>query len=291
MKKYGETVRRIREQKGYTLQQLSSGILSVSFLSKFERGESDISLGHITHLLEKLSITFEEFFYLHDGVGLEQLDYFFDKAKEAYVNRDLKQLRELREIALDQWKTHGLETFRYNLFMLDVYESIIDDRMIQPQNDTLDFLYAYLFDVEVWGYYELSLYNSTMYLMPHEMVMKLSQIVFEKRVRYGDFKKFDKVVISILMNTLTYMLAGPNLYREQYKVFLGYLESLRIPEDDLYTRNSLLQIKGNYEIKMGDREKGIEMVKKAISIYTELGSKELAATAENYLHIVLGEIK
>src|SRR6185312_2967895 len=109
MKQYGKTLRRIREQKGYTMQQLAAGILSVSFLSKFERGESDISLSYITHLLEKLALTFEEFFYLHEGVGPGRLEYFFDKANEAYANRDMKQLKQLREIALDKWETHGLE--------------------------------------------------------------------------------------------------------------------------------------------------------------------------------------
>lgn len=151
MKKYGETLRKIREQKGYTMQQLAAGILSVSFLSKFERGESDISLGYITHLLEKLSLTFEEFFYLHDAVGPGQLEYFFDKADEAYVNRDLKQLKQLRKIALDKWETHGLETFRCNTLMLDVYESIIRIEISTSSDNALDFLYAYLFDVEIWG--------------------------------------------------------------------------------------------------------------------------------------------
>lgn len=291
MKQYGKTLRRIREQKGYTMQQLAEGILSVSFLSKFERGESDISLSYITHLLEKLSLTFEEFFYLHDGVGPGQLEYFFDKANEAYVNRDLKQLNQLREIALEKWETHGLETFRCNTLMLDVYESIIRGEMTTASDDALDLLYAYLFDVEIWGYYELTLYNSTMLLMPPEMVMTLSKTAFEKSSRFGKLKKIDKVIIAILLNTLTYLMGGSTLYVEQYKVFLGYLESLDIPEEDLYIRNTLLQIKGIHEIKIGNREKGIEMVNKAISIFTELGSKELAVTAENYLKIVLVEKK
>lgn len=292
LKKYGETLRKIREQKGYTMQQLAAGILSVSFLSKFERGESDISLGYITHLLERLSLTFEEFFYLHDdGVGPGQLEYFFDKANEAYVNRDLKQLKQLREIALDKWETHGLETFRCNTLMLDVYESIIRGEMTTSSDDALDFLYAYLFDVEIWGYYELRLYNSTMLLMPPEMVMTLSKNAFEKSARFGKLKKNDKVITPILINTLIYLMGGQTLYVEQYKIFLGYLESLDIPEDDLYIRNALLQIKGIHGIKIGNREKGIKMVNKAISIFAELGSKGLAVTAENYLKIVLDEKK
>ena len=287
MKKYGETVRRVREQKGYTMKQLAEGILSVSFLSKFERGESDISLSHITRLLEKLSLTFEEFFYLHEDVGFDRLDYFFDKVDEAYVNRDLVLLTELKEIALEKWEIHGLETFRHNLIMINVYDSIIRSEKIDFREDSLSFLYSYLFDVEIWGYYELKLYNSTMFLMPPEMVITLSKNAFEKSFRFRKLKKIHKTIIAILINTLTYMMGGAVPYTEQYKVFLGYLESLDIPEDELYIRNSLLQVKGIYEIKIGNREKGVEMVQKAISIFNDLGSNELAVTTENYLTIVL----
>ncbi|GEN82735.1 transcriptional regulator [Sporosarcina luteola] len=291
MKKYGETVRRVREQKGYTMQQLAEGILSVSFLSKFERGESDISLSHITRLLEKLSLTFEEFFYLHEDVGFDRLDYFFDKVEEAYVNRDLDLLTELKEIALEKWEIHGLETFRHNLIMIDVYDSIIRSEKIDFREDSLSLLYTYLFDVEIWGYYELKLYNSTMFLMPPEMVITLSKNAFEKSFRFRKLKKIHKTIIAILINTLTYMMGGAVPYTEQYKVFLGYLESLDIPEDELYIRNSLLQVKGIYEIKIGNREKGVEMVQKAISIFNDLGSNELAVTTENYLTIVLDQKK
>ena len=59
--------------------------------------------------------------------------------------------------------------------MLDVYESIIRNEMITSCNDSLDLLYTYLFNVEIWGYYELRLYNSTMFLMSPEMVLILSK--------------------------------------------------------------------------------------------------------------------
>lgn len=289
MKKYGETLRKIREQKGHTMQRLAEGILSVSFLSKFERGESDISLIYMTQLLERLSFSFDEFFYLHDGYESDQLESFFDKADKAYVNRNLKQLKQLRELALEKWEKHGLETFRYNTLMLDVYESIISNEEVAGNDETLDLLYAYLFDVEVWGYYEMRLYNSTMFFMPPERVMTLSKTAYEKSTRIGKFKKMDKVIIPILINTLTYLMGRSPSYEKQYKVFLSYLESMDIPEADLYIRNSLLQIKGIHELKNGDPEKGVAMVHNAISIFNELGAKELTVTAENYLAFVLDE--
>ena len=40
----GALLKKIRLSKNLTLKELASDYLSVSFLSKFERGESDISL-------------------------------------------------------------------------------------------------------------------------------------------------------------------------------------------------------------------------------------------------------
>lgn len=291
MKKYGETLRQIRMQKGYTMQQLASGILSVSFLSKFERGESDISLQYITRLLEKLSLTFEEFFYWHNNHDTSHLEAFFDQADEAYTKRNLDQLKQLRKTAHHKWEKHGLDAFRCNTCMLDVYERIIVGEKTTTSDTALDFLYAYLFDVEIWGYYELRLYNSTMLLMPPVMVTTLSKTALEKSPRFGKMKQIDKMILPILINTLIFLLGQSTFDEEQYNIFHRYLERLDIPEDDLYIRNACLQIKGIHEIKMGHREQGIEMVKRAISIFKDLGSKGLATTSKNYLDVVLDKEK
>ena len=65
MKKYRRNFRKVREQKGSTIQQIADGILSISFLSKFERGESDISISYFFQILERLSLSYEEFLYVH----------------------------------------------------------------------------------------------------------------------------------------------------------------------------------------------------------------------------------
>lgn len=289
MKSYGKTIRKIREQKGYTIQQLAEGIVSVSFLSKFERGESDISLSFIICLLERLSLSFEEFLFLHDNASIDSLEYFFDKAEEAFANRDSEQLKCLKKTASDKWKIQGLNTYRCTIIVLDVYENIIRNETIASDNEDLNFLYNYLFDVEIWGYFELKLYNSTMFLMPLEMVILFSKLAYEKSARFRNFKKIDKVIFPILMNTLIYLTRQSTFSVEQYKTFFTYLENLHIPEEDLYIRNSLLQVQGIYEMRIGNLDEGTKMVRNAISIFNDLGSTKLAVTTENFLNIIIDE--
>jgi len=288
MNKYGKTIRKVREEKGYTLQQLSDGILSVSFLSKFERGDSDISVSYFFQILEKLSLSYDEFLFIHNDFKLDNFDTFFDKAEQAYVNRDLTQLRNLKEAHLDKWRTTKIAAYRCNTLVLDVLISILSDESIEAEQEALEFLFDYLFKVEVWGYYELRLYNSTMHLMPFEMVMTLSKTAYEKSVLFRGFKKVHHMIIYILLNTLTYLL-GPRKYVEEYKIFLGYIDNISIPEKDLFSRNHLLYMQGIYEIKTGNKEKGIEIVNKAISMFRELGSTGLVIERENYLKIILND--
>ena len=60
----GALLKKIRLSKNLTLKELASDYLSVSFLSKFERGESDISLSRFFLLLDKNDFFFVSKFHL-----------------------------------------------------------------------------------------------------------------------------------------------------------------------------------------------------------------------------------
>lgn len=293
MEQYGPTLRDIRIHKGYTLKQLAKGILSVSFLSKFERGESDISLSHFVLLLDRLAVSFDEFFYLHYDGEWETFDTFFVEAEDAFVNRDLKRIRKLRDKHYGTWKTERMEQYLCNSLMLDIYESILRNETISPEDIAITTLYEYLFHVEVWGNYELRLYNSTMLLMPLEMVLVLSKTAFEKGYKYRGMRESESILTRIMMNTVVFLTGGQNEfnYEEEVEQFLHYIEKLDIPENDLYARNSFLQIKGIFEIRKGNVEKGRNMVKKASTIAKQLGAHQLAKQMDNYLEIVLKKHK
>lgn len=114
MELYGVTLRQFRKQKGYTLAELAKGIVSVSFLSKFERGESEISLSHFHRMLEKMALSFEEFFFIHNHYVQDDLELFFNSADDAYHSRDLGTLNELKVSEKRKWEQFRLETARCN---------------------------------------------------------------------------------------------------------------------------------------------------------------------------------
>lgn len=295
MLEYGKTLRMIRKQKGITLKRLADGVCSVSFLSKFERGDSDITLGLMTRLLEKLMMNFNEFLYIHHDYQPDKLEQFFKTASTAYLNRDLQQLKQLKNGQIKKWKQYGVETYHYNALLIEVYESIADNDYIDEgvQENDIRLLSDYLFRVEVWGYYELTLYNGTLLLLKPDMVIMLSKTAYEKSARFRDYKKVNDAITSVLFNTIIFLLGSVNRFHEEFTFekefseFISYLETIALPESNLIERVYLLELKGAYHIRTGNKEEGIAKIKKAIQLLRDLNSARLANNLEQYLQLII----
>lgn len=65
--KLGITLRKIRKGKQISLCSIADDNLSKSQISRFERGESEISCIRLINILDKLHISLDEFLILHDN--------------------------------------------------------------------------------------------------------------------------------------------------------------------------------------------------------------------------------
>lgn len=299
METYGETMRRIRKQKGLTLKELAEGVCSVSFLSKFERGDSDITLGIFTGILNKLMVSSDEFLYIHNEYQPDKLEQFFINVRTAYYEQDSVGLKRLKELEMKKWQQAGVKTYYYNVLLIQVHEKIVDKRAIDEEVNQKDIaiLSDYLFHIEVWGYYEFMLYNATMLLLQPELVVQLSRTAYEKSIRYRSYKKANDIIISIMMNTISYLLGPVNRFDKKIEFqtelneFFTYLESFALPEDHLFERVNLLHLHGAFELKGGNIESGIGKFQQTIRILTELGSVGHANRIEQYLRQILEYIE
>ncbi|MFD1928820.1 helix-turn-helix domain-containing protein [Sporosarcina siberiensis] len=295
MKAFGVTLRQIREHKGWTMKEVADGICSISFLSKFERGDSDITLGLFTKVLDKLMMSFDEFLFVHDEFQLGQLEQFFKSISTAYKRGDSAAIRTLKEQEMKKWKQTGIEAYQYHVLMLEMYESILDNKVIDEKSNKQEIqkLSDYFFGVEVWGYYEFTLYNATMLFLDADMVLQLSRTAYEKSIRYKEFQRVNEVIGTILMNTIIYLLGPINHFTKDMRFqtelteFFSYLNAISVPEHKLFERANLMYLKGAYELKTGNNPKGIALIQKAIHVFTELGCVAQANLIENYLNQIM----
>src|SRR5690625_698549 len=292
MTNYGTTFRTFRKNKDYTLQQVATGIVSVSFLSKFERGESDISFSVMIELLDRMMVTFEEFYFLHNAGKSNVIEEFFNVAERAYVHRDLATLNELKTQALTNYQSTDHIPFHCNALLLDLYRAMIQKEEMDVTDDSLQLLMNYLFDIEVWGYYELCLYNSTLFLLPPKSVITFSETIYKKSASMNKLPLVHNIFIRILLNTITYLTGGQDpyfTYEKECRTFMDYLKQSDIPEQDLHARIAFMQAKGYVDVRIGNMKRGVNRLERAIALYEELGAKELAWQSSSYLNIFLNK--
>ncbi|EHI64793.1 DNA-binding helix-turn-helix protein [Streptococcus pseudoporcinus LQ 940-04] len=67
LSKLGKTLRKVRKGKQVSLSSVADEHLSKSQISRFERGESEISCIRLINILDKLHISLDEFLILRDN--------------------------------------------------------------------------------------------------------------------------------------------------------------------------------------------------------------------------------
>ncbi|MBM6615527.1 helix-turn-helix domain-containing protein [Desemzia sp. RIT804] len=282
-KNYGQVLRRLREEKGYSLRQISNGILSTSFLSKFERGESNISLSHFIHVIERMNISLDEFVFSANEYKPSELDQLMSDIATAYQRNNTSKLKNIMNKEHQKWEEYGLDAYLCNSIMAEA-------KMLNLQKKEIDkkkreYLANYLFNIELWGNYELVIYANSLTIFPPETVIALSKEVVKKTSMYKLVNKNFVQTLAILINTIIVCLETNLLNDALY--FILTLENMHMAEKLFYERTLVVFLKGIYEIKKGNKEIGEEISRKAVAIMYTIGSEDLAISHEEYLESIL----
>lgn len=147
----GKTLRKVREGKQISISSIADEHLSKSQISRFERGESEISCIRLINILDKLNISIEEFLILHDKdyTKTEIFANLVQHIRKEYSTQKIDNIIKL------------LSNTSLNEFEKTMIKSIIhtmdNDCAIKPTKDEILKVTDYLFKFENWGYYEIIL--------------------------------------------------------------------------------------------------------------------------------------
>lgn len=277
---YGEHFRKMREEKKLSIVEVSDGILSVSQLSKFERGLSEISISKFISVLERINVTLSEFELVSNNFESKSLYQMVDNLRASYTHRESGALIQMVDNELAQWQKTGNTRYRYNYTML----SIISDELNNVQTtDSVDIqeLTDYLFSIEDWTYYELVLFGNSIPAIPIRTVILLCDELLAKTAFFQKNSSHRKMVIHTLLNASIICLlndADEDSYRFQKDI-----ANLINSETYLYEKNVLMYCEGLYLLKQHQETEGTKKINKALAIFKDLKSFTLADSYLTYL--------
>lgn len=246
MDDFGKTLRFIRTSKQVSINKLADDVISKSQLSRFERGESEISCSKLNHILNKLNTSFDEFLIINRGFSDDDFKIMINEIRDSTASSDIQNLKKI----LESYQNKDKSTLKN--FEITLLKSILNNysKDIYPSKSELDELVDYLFKVEHWGYYEISLFGNCFRQLTYQTIFSLTKELLNKIRYYIRAESNKRLVIQLTINCL--IVSIDKEYFENARYLLKKVECLLNSETSFYEKTVFIYASGYLLYKEGN---------------------------------------
>ena len=279
MQNLGEVFKELRKSRNVSLQEATGGEFTYSMLSKFERGEADLSSMKLITALDNIHSDLNEFMYLVRGFSQKKVLAFQENLWDLYDREGIDSLHSLYEETTQKYRSSG-ET-SYLLQMIRIKSLLVFfDSEIRATDEELTFLYDYFFTIDIWGNYELELFSTISTLFPLPLYFKYSREMLQKTDLLGSLPSNKVGIDTILINGLFKAIEEKDKLKADYFIF--QIEKRELPESQAYLKIIYMIAKGYYDTIFKVKNKGLEKIQRGITILQDLEYIDGARYYENY---------
>ncbi|MBJ8326139.1 helix-turn-helix domain-containing protein [Streptococcus pacificus] len=283
----GTLFKKIRLSKKLSLKDVAGDYLSVSFLSKFERGESEITLSRFLLLLDNLDVSIEEFYGILSKGHATKTEKLIEKVSKSFQENNLLALKKYYKEEIGAYNETGNKTYLYNAIMIESFMVSLTGETITEEK--VSHITDYLFGIEQWGKRELIIFGNSMTAISTEALNILIKEIVYKTVLFGNDESNKRIRIGLVINAISVYLDREQL--ELAKLYLDIISDMSIPETFLYERFEYRFLLGLYWIKSGKIAIGKKKVESALGSIRALGVENLLIAREDIYENILGSLK
>ena len=279
MQNLGEVFKELRKSRNVSLQEATGGEFTYSMLSKFERGEADLSSMKLITALDNIHSDLNEFMYLVRGFSQKKVLAFQENLWELYDREGIDSLQSLYEETTQKYRSSAKKS--YLLQMIRIKSLLVFfDSEIRATDEELTFLYDYFFTIDIWGNYELELFSTISTLFPLPLYFKYSREMLQKTDLLGSLPSNKVGIDTILINGLFKAIEEKDKLKADYFIF--QIEKRELPESQAYLKIIYMIAKGYYDTIFNVKNKGLEKIQRGITILQDLEYIDGARYYENY---------
>lgn len=266
--KLGKTLRKIRKAKQISLCSIADNNLSKSQISRFERGESEISCIRLINILNKLHISLDEFLTIHnssDHTNTNSFNNLVQYIRKQYSTQNINNIITLLSDSSD---------YILNSYEKTMVKSIIHtvDDTIYPTEEELFQLTDYLFKIEKWTYYEIILLGNCVRSLNYNSYFLLIKEMLKKNIYSSLNKTYKKLVTQSAINCLLISTDKEKFTNCTY--LIDEIKELLENELNYYEQTIFLYATGYFEFKK-NKVDGIKKMKDALLVFDILGEQSI----------------
>ena len=279
MQNLGEVFKELRKSRNVSLQEATGGEFTYSMLSKFERGEADLSSMKLITALDNIHSDLNEFMYLVRGFSQKKVLAFQENLWDLYDREGIDSLHSLYEETTQKYRSSAKKS--YLLQMIRIKSLLVFFASeIRATDEELTFLYDYFFTIDIWGNYELELFSTISTLFPLPLYFKYSREMLQKTDLLGSLPSNKVAIDTILINGLFKAIEEKDKLKADYFTF--QIENRDLPESQAYLKIIYMIAKGYYDTIFNVENKGLEKIQRGITILQDLEYVGGARYYENY---------
>lgn len=215
----GDTIKKLRKNKGYSQEYLSTDILSQSTYSKFELNKIDIGYTSYISILERIEVSNEEVLYIMNDYSYTPKASLLNK----FFKVDYNQTKLLESLIQD---ADTILRIKDDVLIADV-KRICEALIVLSKTGSLEKARTYVKKVwyrlskqDSWYLTEIKLINTILFLFNDETAIKITENVFRHLKKYDGFQDVHKYEYVFKINLSLLLMRSEN-----YRAALDMLES------------------------------------------------------------------
>ncbi|URZ87028.1 helix-turn-helix domain-containing protein [Floricoccus penangensis] len=191
--------REIRKARGLTLKDVASEQVTVSQLSRFERGETVLSFEKLFATIEAMNMGIEEFTSAMNGYSRNNNQNFRRKISIAYNEKNIFALENM----LKEYENKDLTTYQRLQYII-VQSNLIQvaryrEKYLALTNEDILFATDYLMAIDEWTIFEVELFRDLTFFIKNESLFTLANEMIARTTFYIENSKHRESVVTSLM--------------------------------------------------------------------------------------------
>ncbi|MCY7191597.1 Rgg/GadR/MutR family transcriptional regulator [Streptococcus gallolyticus] len=284
MRKIGEIFRVFRESRGFKLKDMENAGISTSQISRFEKGESDLTITKFISALDCINLSIEEIIYAVHDFKQDDLTELLKEIKKCYLENDSAHLQKILIRELEKPKDNFS---KMNTILLKIKLQELTKKVWYNEEDIAT-LIDYLFSVEYWGYYEIQLFGNTMEVFNHKTFNTLTREMIHRSNFYKEISTHKRLISSLTLNAYIICIERNEIFDAYY--FEKVIKNFYFDESEIYERLIFKYANAYCDFKVNKSTSSILEMKKVIGFMKSVECTQLAEQYEQHLDKIISNI-
>lgn len=267
---YGEAFHAIRKYKNYSLASATNKVFSVSQLSKFERGETDLTIKKLRPVLNNITITAPEFFDELAESEFQHSILFLQGLTNAYLLPliEKKRFADSIETELFRLRTSLLPRKELYFKLLHLIRDILNQHTSKQYiSANRKVITEYLFQVDRWYQFELLAFINTLPVLELSFIKLVSAELSERITETHNQSNTQKLIVTALIHASVQLIELHEFATADF--FLQRILIISLPEQ-LFFEKILAKFFSGYLIyQKYIRAQGLITIEEALALLRE----------------------